>query len=126
MNGSVIPSFMTAATDGSVAFFTDGDGAALTSDTVVRQRSRTSTSTTSRAGRRPTSPADQSLAQVDGVLGASSDGSSVYFVAEGALASGATVGRGEPVRRAQRNDEVHRDPERRRRPRTGMVRPPRG
>ena len=33
-SGSVIPSFMTAATDGSVVFFTDGDGAALTGNTV--------------------------------------------------------------------------------------------
>ena len=89
MGGSVTPSFMTAATDGSVAFFTDGDGAALTGNTVPGSGSNlyeynvASGTTTDLTG-------GQSLAQVDGVLGASSDGSYVYFVAEGVLASGAT------------------------------------
>jgi hypothetical protein len=89
-SGSVIPSFMTAATNGSVVFFTDGDGAALTSDTVsgsgqnlYEYNVATGTTTDLTGG--------QTLAQVDGVLGASSDGSYVYFVAEGALASGATA-----------------------------------
>jgi hypothetical protein len=91
MGGSVTPSFMTAATDGSAAFFTDGDGAALTGNTVsgsgtnLYEYNVASGTTTDLTG-------GQSLAQVDGVLGASADGSSVYFVAEGALASGATSG----------------------------------
>jgi hypothetical protein len=90
-SGTVNPSFMTAATDGSVAFFTDGDGAALTGNTVagsganLYEYNTASGTTTDLTG-------GQSLAQVDGVLGASSDGSSVYFVAEGVLASGATSG----------------------------------
>jgi hypothetical protein len=90
-SGPVNPSFMTAASDGSVAFFTDGDGAALTGNTVAGSGANlyeynvASGTTTDLTG-------GQSLAQVDGVLGASSDGSSVYFVAEGVLASGATSG----------------------------------
>ena len=90
-SGTFNPSFMTAATDGSVVFFTDGDGAALTGDTMTGSGTNlyeynvASGTTTDLTG-------SQSLAQVDGVLGASSDGSSVYFVAEGMLASGATSG----------------------------------
>ena len=90
-SGTFNPSFMTAATDGSVVFFTDGDAAALTGNTVSGSGTNlyvynvASGTTTDLTG-------SQSLAQVDGVLGASSDGSSVYFVAEGVLASGATSG----------------------------------
>ena len=87
----MIPSFMTAATDGSVAFFTDDAAAALTSDTVANSGTNlyeynTATRTTTDL------TGGHSRAQVDGVLGASSDGSSVYFVAEGVLAPGATPG----------------------------------
>ena len=83
--------FMTAATDGSVVFFTDGDSAGLTGDTMsgsganLYEYNVGSGTLTDQTG-------DQSLAQVDGVLGASGDGSYIYFVAEGVLASGATSG----------------------------------
>jgi hypothetical protein len=86
--------FMTAATDGSVVFFTDGDGAGLTSDTVTGSGTNLyEYNLNAPAGQHLTDlTGNQSLAQVDGVLGASSDGSYVYFVAEGVLASGATSG----------------------------------
>lgn len=86
--------FMTAATDGSVVFFTDGDGAGLTSDTMPGSGSNLyEYNLNAPAGHQLTDlTGNQSLAQVDGVLGASSDGSYVYFVAEGVLASGATSG----------------------------------
>ena len=86
-NGSS-PAFMTASSDGSVVFFTDADAAALTGDTVSGSGTNLyewngSTITNLTPG--------HSQVQVDGVVGASSDGSVVYFVAEGVLASGATA-----------------------------------
>ncbi len=85
--------FMTAATDGSEAFLTDGPSAGLTSDTMTgsgqnlyRYDAATGASTDLTGG--------QSDATVDGVVGASADGSYVYFVAQGALSgtTGATAG----------------------------------
>ena len=88
---SVIPSFMTSATDGSVAFFTDDAAAALTSDTVANSGANLYEYNTAAKTITDLTGGDSPV-QVQGVLGASSDGSSVYFVAQGVLASGATSG----------------------------------
>jgi hypothetical protein len=88
------PSFMDAATDGSAVIFTDNDGAALTGSTVAGSGTNLYEASISSNGSVTISDltGGQSTAGVDGVVGASSDGSTVYFVAEGVLASGATSG----------------------------------
>jgi NHL repeat-containing protein len=82
--------FAAASADGSKVFFTDDASAGLTSSTVAGSganlyqydlTSGTLTDLTPVSG-----------AQVAGVSGASDDGSYVYFVASGSLASGATAG----------------------------------
>jgi hypothetical protein len=82
--------FKVASSDGSLAFFTDDAAQGLTSDTVPGSgtnlyrydaNSGTLTDVTAVAG-----------AEVQGVLGASQDGSSVYYVANGVLAPGASPG----------------------------------
>lgn len=84
--------FMAASEDGSKVFFEDADSAGLTGDTVASSgenlyeydvRSGVLRDLTGSAGE----------AKVDGVSGASEDGSYVYFVAEGALAANTTAGR---------------------------------
>ena len=86
--------FMTAASDGSVVFFTDGDSAGLTGDTVSGSGTNLYEYKVGSAGSGTLTDltGNDNLAQVDGVLGASSDGSYIYFVAEGVLATGATSG----------------------------------
>jgi hypothetical protein len=82
--------FRVASSDGSLAFFTDDAAQGLTSDTVPGSganlyrydaNSGTLTDVTPVAG-----------AEVQGVMGAGEDGSSVYFVANGVLAPGASPG----------------------------------
>ncbi len=78
--------FKVASSDGSLAFFTDDAAQGLTSDTVPGSgtnlyrydaNSGTLTDVTAVPG-----------AEVQGVMGASEDGSSVYFAANGVLAPG--------------------------------------
>ena len=88
--------FMAATPDGSKVFFTDEASAGLTASTMVGsgmnlyeyevpvQDGEAGTLTDLTAG---------SDARVLGLTTASNDGSYVYFVAEGALASGATAGK---------------------------------
>lgn len=88
--------FMAASSDGSKVFFTDNATAGLTTSTVAGsganlyeyelpvQVGESGTLTDLSAG---------SNAGVLGLTGTSEDGSYVYFVAEGVLALGATVGR---------------------------------
>ena len=85
---------MKAATDGSAVFFTDNDRAALTSNTVAGSGTNLYEASNSSSGSVTISDltGGQSTVAVDGVVGASSDGSYIYFVAEGVLASGATSG----------------------------------
>jgi hypothetical protein len=83
--------FMTATNDGSVVYFLDGDAAGLTSDTVSGSGNNLYAYNVN-GGTLTDLTGGQNPAQVDGVLGTSSDGSYVYFVAEGVLASGATPG----------------------------------
>jgi hypothetical protein len=82
--------FKIASSDGSLAFFTDDAAQGLTNDTVPGSgtnlyrydaNSGTLTDITAVAG-----------AEVQGVMGASEDGSGVYFVANGVLAPGASPG----------------------------------
>ncbi len=74
-----------------------------------------------------TNPADVATgANVEQVVGASRDASYVYFVATGNLASGADLGRAEPLRRARRPDHLRRRrPERRTRNGPSLLRHPR-
>ena len=72
-------------------FFTDADTAGLTANTVAG--SGTNLYAYNVAGGTLTDmTGGQSAAEVDGVVGTSGNGSYVYFVAEGVLASGATAG----------------------------------
>ncbi len=81
--------FYTASADGSKAFFTDGN--ALTSDAV--EGSGTNLYEYQVDGvKHLTDITPVADAGVQGVLGASEDGSHVYFVATGDLAAGATSG----------------------------------
>lgn len=82
--------FAGASADGSLVFFTDDASAGLTSDTVpgsganlYRYDVNTGTLTDLTPGLH---------VSVDAVVGAASDGSYVYFVAEGDLAAGASSG----------------------------------
>ncbi len=82
--------FAVASSDGSVAYFTDDAAAGLSSDTVSgsgQNLYRYDAGSGTLTDLTPTA-----TAEVQGVLGASSDGSYVYFVAEGVLAAGATPG----------------------------------
>lgn len=82
--------FAVASSDGSQAFFVDDAAAGLTNDTVPGSgvnlyrydaNSRVLSDVTPAAG-----------AEVQGVIGASEDGSYLYFVANGVLAPGASPG----------------------------------
>jgi DNA-binding beta-propeller fold protein YncE len=97
------PQFSTASSDGSHAFFTDAER--LTEDSTavdgsIRDESRSDLyeyDLNAPAGKKLTDlTADQNAgeaADVQGVLGASEDGSYVYFVANGVLAPGAAPGK---------------------------------
>lgn len=84
-------SYQVASVDGSVVFFTDADTAGLTANTVAGSGTNLYAYNVA-AGTLTDMTGGQSAAQVDGVVGTSANGSYVYFVAEGALASGATAG----------------------------------
>jgi hypothetical protein len=76
--------FMDASTDGSVVLFTDAGSAGLTSDTVAGDTNLYEYNFNAPAGHQLTDLTNAgSIAGVDGVVGASSDGSYVYFVAHG-------------------------------------------
>jgi hypothetical protein len=91
---SLEPSFMTASTDDSRIFFIDGAG--LTAESSAGGRDLYEYDLNAPAGHRLTDlTVDEhagAAANVKSVLGASNDGSYVYFVAEGALTANATVG----------------------------------
>lgn len=82
--------FLAATPDGSRVFFTDDAAAGLTADTLAGSGANLyEYDTESGALTDLTAAAD---ARVLGLTGTSADGSYVYFVAEGALAPGATAG----------------------------------
>jgi hypothetical protein len=82
-------SFITATPDGSKVFFTSSQR--LTSDSTVGDLYQYDV-TNGHLTDLTVDNADNNGPQVHGVVGASSDGSYVYFVAAGKLASGATAG----------------------------------
>jgi hypothetical protein len=82
--------FMVASEDGSKVFFTDGDTAGLTSDTVAGSGQNLYEYDLDTGKLVDLTPAGE--AGVEGVSGASEDGSYVYFVAEGVLAANAMAG----------------------------------
>ncbi len=84
--------FAAASNDGSVAFFTDGAAAGLTNDTVPNSASNLYRYDAN--GGTLTDLTPVANAEVLGVVGASSDGSYVYFIATGVLAPGASPGSG--------------------------------
>lgn len=88
--------FMAASADGSKVFFTDDASAGLTSSTVAGSGTNLYEYELPAQDGQPGTLTDLSAASDVGVLGLtgiSEDGSYVYFVAEGDLAPGATVGR---------------------------------
>jgi len=82
--------FMTASSDGSEVFFTDDASAGLTEDTAPASGANLYEFDV--ASGVLTDLTSASAAEVQGVLGASEDSAYVYFVANGALASGAQQG----------------------------------
>src|SRR4029077_18445961 len=82
--------FLAANASGSEVFFTDGDAAGLTSDTVSGSGQNLYEYDLETGKLTDLTPAGQ--AGVEGLSGTSEDGSYVYFVAVGALASGAVAG----------------------------------
>jgi hypothetical protein len=97
------PQFRTASSDGSHAFFTDAER--LTEDSTADDGSTSNEGQSDLYAYDLNAPAGKKLtdltvdqnsgeaADVQGVLGASEDGSYVYFVANGALAPGAAPGK---------------------------------
>ena len=81
--------FVGASADGSKVFFTDGDGAGLTSDTVSGSGNNLYEYDVSTGQLTDLTPSAD--AEVQGFSGISDDGSFIYFVANGSLASGATA-----------------------------------
>ena len=82
--------FMWASADGSKAFFTDDAGAGLTPDTQPGSGANLYEYDVVSGNLTDLTPAAD--AEVLGVSGASDDGSTIYFVANGHLAGGATAG----------------------------------
>ncbi len=82
--------FWTASDNGERVFFTDGAGAKLTANTVAGSGENLYEYDV--AGGRLTDLTPSATAEVQGVIGASEDGSYIYFVANGALAAGASAG----------------------------------
>jgi hypothetical protein len=80
--------FVEASTAGTKVFFTDGPGAKLTGDTRVGSGENLYLYETETGMLTDLTAAAQ--ADVLGIVGASEDGNYLYFVAEGALATGAT------------------------------------
>lgn len=94
--------FMGASEDGSRAFFLDDAEAGLTSDTAPASGANLYEYDVSSGHLADLTAAD--AANVLGVSGIGADGSTVYFVAEGALASGASPG--QPNLYAEHDGEV--------------------
>jgi hypothetical protein len=86
--------FWTASSDGERVFFTDDAAAGLTSDTVPG--SGLNLYEYDVDGHVLTDLTASADARVQGVIGASEDGSYVYFVADGALAPGSRTGECSP------------------------------
>ncbi len=84
--------FMAASEDGSKVFFEDAESAGLTGDTVAGSGENLYEYDV-RSGALRDLTGSVGEAKVDGVSGASEDGSYVYLVAEGALAANTTAGR---------------------------------
>jgi hypothetical protein len=82
--------FMVASENGSEVFFTDGDTAGLTSDTVAGSGQNLYEYDVDTGKLADLTPAGE--VGVEGVSGASEDGSYVYFVAEGVLAANVMAG----------------------------------
>ncbi len=82
--------FLTASADGSKVLFTDGADAGLTDDTVPGSGANLYQFDVDSGQLIDLTPGP--LVSVLGLMGASHDGSSVYFVATGALAAGAVAG----------------------------------
>lgn len=82
--------FVGASADGSKAFFTDGDGAGLTGDTVPGSGTNLYEYDVSTGQLTDLTPSAD--AGVQGFSGLNEDGSYIYFVANGSLAGGATAG----------------------------------
>jgi hypothetical protein len=82
--------FWTASTDGSKVFFTADASRGLTNDTVASSGQNLYRYDVDTGALTDLTPA--ATAQVQGVSGVSDDGSYLYFVANGNLASGATQG----------------------------------
>jgi hypothetical protein len=80
--------FMTASSDGSKVFFTDGASAGLTGNTAAASGTNLYEFDVSSGALTDVTPAIK--AEVQGVLGTSEDGTYLYFVADGALEGGAT------------------------------------
>lgn len=94
-NGTQPPFFSLASTDGSIAFFTSAEK--LTDDATTGTTDAGSDLYRYDVGSDSLKDitvdgSDSDGAQVQGVLGGSNDGKKLYFVALGALASGATTG----------------------------------
>jgi hypothetical protein len=81
--------FMVASENGSKVFFTDDDSAGLTSTTAVGSGQNLYEYDLESGVLSDLTPTAE--VKVDGVSGASADGSYVYFVAEGVLASNTTA-----------------------------------
>jgi hypothetical protein len=85
--------FLAANADGSKVFFLDDASAGLTADTVAASGTNLyEYDFAAPAGHRLTDLSAAAHADVRGFMGASEDGSYLYFVAGGVLASGATAG----------------------------------
>lgn len=82
--------FGVASSDGSKVFFTDSAERGLTNDTVAGSGENLYEYDV--AGATLTDLTPDVHAEVQGVVGAGSDGSYLYFVADGSLAAGATAG----------------------------------
>jgi hypothetical protein len=81
--------FEAASTDGSVVYFTDDSSAGLTGDTVTNSGPNLYAYSLSTGKLTDLTP--EAGAEVAGLSGISADGSYVYFVSDGRLASGATA-----------------------------------
>jgi hypothetical protein len=103
---AVAPVVSGISKNGSVVFFTDEDSAALTSTTIAGSGTNLyryeAGAPGAPAGLGLTDLTPTSPAEVQGVLGVSDDGSSVYFVAKGVLTS-QTNQHGEPAQEGESN-----------------------
>jgi hypothetical protein len=82
--------FQAATADGSIVYFTDDASAGLTGNTAPGSGANLYSYNTTNGALTDLTPG--ATAQVQGLSGLGGDGSYVYFVADGALAGGATAG----------------------------------